>query len=77
VLTQTVDDAALLLQSISGYDLLDATSQQRDDHLSWTTTLPDPKGLKLCVLDQFMNSEGLDPLIRERIEQTISKLESE
>lgn len=41
VLTQTVDDAALLLQSISGYDAQDATSQDRDDHLSWTSNLPD------------------------------------
>jgi aspartyl-tRNA(Asn)/glutamyl-tRNA(Gln) amidotransferase subunit A len=77
VLTKTVDDAALLLQSISGYDALDATSQQRDDHLTWTTSLPDPKGLKICVLDEFMNSDGLDPLIRARIEEAIAKLESQ
>ncbi len=77
VLTKTVDDAVLLLQSISGYDSLDATSQQRDDHLAWTSNLPDPKGLKLCVLDEFMNSDGLDPLIRARVEETIIKLESQ
>ena len=77
VLTKTVDDASLLLQSIAGYDDRDATSQQRDDHLTWTSNLPDPKGLKLCVLDEFMNSDGLDPLIRARVEEIIVKLESQ
>lgn len=76
-MTKTVDDASLLLQSISGYDLLDATSQQRDDHLQWTSNLPDPKGLKICVLDEFMNSDGLDPLIRARVEETITTLQSQ
>lgn len=76
VLTQTVDDAALLLQSISGYDEYDATSHDRKDHLTWTSNLLDAQNLRVCVLNEFMNSEWLDPLIRERIEQTITKLES-
>ena len=77
VLTQTVDDAVLLLQSISGYDTKDATSQDRNDYLTWTSSLPDAKWLKLCVLDEFMNSDGLDPLIRARVEEIIAKLETQ
>gem|GEM_PF-2258977 len=76
-MTKTVDDAALLLQSISGYDPLDATSQQSDDHLTRTSELPNPQTLRLCVLDEFMNSDGLNPLIRARIEQTIGQLEAQ
>ena len=77
VLTQTVDDAVLLLQSISGYDTKDATSQDCNDYLTWTSSLPDAKWLKLCVLDEFMNSDGLDPLIRARVEEIIAKLETQ
>jgi len=54
-LTQTVDDAIILLQSISGYDPQDATSADRDDHLQWTISLPNPKELKICILEEFMS----------------------
>lgn len=76
VMTKSVDDAVMLLQAISGYDTSDATSQDRDDHLTWTTALPEASWLRICVLDEFMNSDGLDPLIRARVEETIAKLES-
>jgi len=72
-LTQTVDDAIILLQSISGYDPQDATSADRDDHLQWTISLPNPKELKICILEEFM-SDWLDKQIRDRMDEVVARL---
>lgn len=72
-LTQTVDDAIILLQSISGYDAQDATSADRDDHLEWTISLPNPHKLKICMLEEFM-SDWLDVQTRDRLDEVIARL---
>lgn len=77
-LTKTVQDAQLLLQAIAGYDDNDAQSQPRnEDMLTRATELEktDVKGLTVGVPTEFF-SEGLDPKVREKVEATISYLES-
>ncbi|MEY3395798.1 MAG: Asp-tRNA(Asn)/Glu-tRNA(Gln) amidotransferase subunit GatA [Verrucomicrobiota bacterium] len=74
--TRTVDDAALLLQSIAGYDPLDSTS----------VDLPVPdysarihegvKGLKLGIPAEYF-TEGIHPGVRENVEKCIQYLENQ
>ncbi len=72
-LTQNVEDAALILQAISGMDPLDSTSLDVPvpDFLSG---LHDGvKGLKLGIPKEYFG-EGIDPGVRKNVEAAIQKL---
>lgn len=74
-LTQNVEDAALLLNAISGHDKADSTSLQHD--------VPDftegldrgVAGMKLGLPKEFFG-EGIDPAVRKSVEASIAKLEA-
>ncbi|HET7615659.1 MAG TPA: Asp-tRNA(Asn)/Glu-tRNA(Gln) amidotransferase subunit GatA [Bacillales bacterium] len=74
-ISQTVEDNAYLLQVIAGHDKMDSTSANVDvpDYLSSLTG--DVKGLKIAVPKEYLG-EGVQPEVKERIEESLEKLES-
>jgi aspartyl-tRNA(Asn)/glutamyl-tRNA(Gln) amidotransferase subunit A len=75
-LTQTVEDAALILQAIAGYDPLDSTCLDVPvpDYLSGLND--GVKGMKLGVPKEYFG-EGIDPGVRKNVEAAIGKLASQ
>ncbi len=76
-ITKTVEDAAIVLNTIAGHDQLDSTSISPSRDLSdYTANLNKPiKGLKVAVPNEFFNT-GLDNEVNNLIQATIAKLES-
>ncbi len=72
--SHTVEDAAILLQAIAGYDKKDSTSLKVDipDYRQSFTT--DLKGLKIGVIKETFG-EGLDDVVADSINQSIKELE--
>ncbi|WP_245596799.1 Asp-tRNA(Asn)/Glu-tRNA(Gln) amidotransferase subunit GatA [Shimazuella kribbensis] len=74
-ITQNVEDAASVLQAISGHDELDSTSVNKEvpDYLSALTG--EIKGLKVAVPREMLG-EGTDPLVKAQIEKAVKQLEA-
>jgi aspartyl-tRNA(Asn)/glutamyl-tRNA(Gln) amidotransferase subunit A len=71
-ITNTIDDSALILEVISGKDEKDSSSSSKMvERYSEKSTL---EKKKIAVLKDCFEKDGLDPEIKERIEQTIEKL---
>jgi aspartyl-tRNA(Asn)/glutamyl-tRNA(Gln) amidotransferase subunit A len=72
-LTQSVEDAALILQAIAGGDPLDSTCLDAPvpDYLSGLND--GVKGLKLGIPKEYFG-EGIDPGVRKNVEAAIQKL---
>lgn len=71
----TVADAALLLNVIAGHDPLDSTSAPGavPDHLA---DLERPvSGLRVGIVKEYRDAEGLDPQVRAAIEAAIAEYE--
>ena len=74
-LTQTAEDAALVLNAIAGFDEKDSTSALRDVP-DYTKTLRDSiKGLKIGIPKEFF-SEGLDSSVEKVITESIKEFEA-
>ena len=74
-LTKTVDDAALLLNAMTGYDASDSTSLA-DDDTDFTADLDaGVKGLKLGVPAEYF-SDSIDPAVKAVFDATAAKLEA-
>ncbi|MBA4837443.1 Asp-tRNA(Asn)/Glu-tRNA(Gln) amidotransferase subunit GatA, partial [Thermoactinomyces intermedius] len=73
-LTKNVEDAAYVLQAISGHDPHDTTSAPVEvpDYLSALTG--EIKGMKVAVAKEMMG-EGIDPSVRETVQKAIDQLE--
>jgi aspartyl-tRNA(Asn)/glutamyl-tRNA(Gln) amidotransferase subunit A len=76
-LTKTVEDAALVLNTIAGHDPMDSTSVEPARELpDYTANLGKPiSGLKVAMPKEFF-SEGLDPEVNNAVQKAIAKLES-
>lgn len=72
-ITTNVDDAALIMDIISGQDALDSTTIERD-HTPYTQLDQDIKGKTVGVIKEYFN-EGLDKGVKSQIKQAINKLE--
>jgi aspartyl-tRNA(Asn)/glutamyl-tRNA(Gln) amidotransferase subunit A len=73
---KTVEDASLLFRGIAGHDPLDATSAKIEYDAELTN--PDLKkvaGLKIGVPEEYF-VDGLDPEVRDSVEQAIKDMES-
>lgn len=69
----TVHDAALALNAIAGRDARDVTSQNiTTDFIA--NLREGVRGMKVGVVLAFMEAEGLDPAVRERVESAIEAL---
>lgn len=73
-LTQTVDDAAIVLDIMAGKDDMDATTIEREaaGYVEGTANL---KGLKIGVVKEYMG-EGLDDGVRESIQKAVDALKT-
>jgi len=74
-MTQTAEDAALILNAIAGFDEKDSTSALRDVP-DYTKSLRDSiKGLKIGIPKEFF-SEGLDNSIEKVITESMKEFEA-
>jgi aspartyl-tRNA(Asn)/glutamyl-tRNA(Gln) amidotransferase subunit A len=71
-LTKTVEDAALVLEVISGKDDLDSTTIDRDQS-SYIDAPVEIKGKKIGVVREYM-AEGLEPGVESVVKDSIEKL---
>jgi aspartyl-tRNA(Asn)/glutamyl-tRNA(Gln) amidotransferase subunit A len=72
-ITKTVDDAAAILEVIAGMDEFDGTLSSQPVE-TYTQKLEAPKALRIAVLDEGLNSEGLDTEIRATMHTRIEQL---
>ena len=72
---RTVEDAAILLQVIAGYDVQDSTSLKVEIPDYTQSLKSDLKGLKLGVITETFG-EGLDEIVAERVREAIAQLKS-
>lgn len=74
--SRTVEDSAILLNAIAGYDSNDSTSLKVDipDYTSYLQ--PElKKGIKVGIITETFG-EGLDPIVAETVKKAIAQLES-
>ncbi|MDB5185873.1 MAG: glutamyl-tRNA(Gln) and/or aspartyl-tRNA(Asn) amidotransferase, subunit [Candidatus Saccharibacteria bacterium] len=71
-ITRNVDDAAIVLDVMSGRDELDSTMIDRNE-LGYANLEGDLAGKKIGVIKEYMG-EGLDPEVKAQIESAIDKL---
>ncbi len=74
-LAQTVEDAAILLGAIAGYDPKDSTSLKVDIPDYRQFLLPDLKGKKVGVIRETFG-EGLDPEVEKAVQAAIDQLKA-
>ncbi|PZV23685.1 MAG: Asp-tRNA(Asn)/Glu-tRNA(Gln) amidotransferase GatCAB subunit A [Snowella sp.] len=72
---RTVEDAAILLQAIAGYDAQDSTSLQVEIPDYTQALKSDLKGFKVGVITETFG-EGLDEIVAERVREAIAQLKS-
>ncbi|MBI4407295.1 MAG: Asp-tRNA(Asn)/Glu-tRNA(Gln) amidotransferase subunit GatA [Candidatus Kerfeldbacteria bacterium] len=71
---KTVEDLALLLEQVAGFDPKDGvTSQQPVEQYSATVNQPVEK-LRIGIVKEYFELEGLDPAIRQLTERVINQL---
>ncbi len=71
-ITKDVEDAAMLLNVITGHDEKDTTSENREK-VDYTKALKnDVKGLKIGIPKEFF-AEGINSEVKEKLEQAIEK----
>jgi len=75
-ITSSVDDAALLLEVLAGFDEHDSTVSERPVP-TYSQTLIPTHCQKIAVLQETLDSKALDPEIREAIEMGIEKLKGD
>jgi aspartyl-tRNA(Asn)/glutamyl-tRNA(Gln) amidotransferase subunit A len=74
-LTKTVEDAAIVLENIAGWDQLDSTSVKRDVPLYSEHLNKSIKGLKVGLPKEYF--EGVNKEISSSIEQAVNVLKSQ
>ena len=72
---RSVEDAAILLQAIAGYDAKDSTSLNVEIPDYTQSLKPDLKGLKIGVITETFG-EGLDPVVAETVQKAIAQLKA-
>jgi len=73
-MTKDVQDCAMVLQTIAGYDRRDSTSVPQAVPDYSRALKPDIKGLRLAVPKEYF-VEGMQPAVAETLRQSITKLE--
>ncbi|MBN8703266.1 MAG: Asp-tRNA(Asn)/Glu-tRNA(Gln) amidotransferase subunit GatA [Bacteroidetes bacterium] len=73
-ITKSVEDAALIMEVISGADEYDSTASQKKVEEYSTHIADDCSKVKVAYLADCLNSSGLNPEIKKRIEDVLAKL---
>ncbi|HZE86931.1 MAG TPA: amidase family protein, partial [Methylomirabilota bacterium] len=72
-ITRTVEDAAIILQTLAGQDPLDATTSPKAVPNFLTNLKKDIKGLKIGISDDYF--EGVDNEVKAEVEKATKQLE--
>lgn len=73
---RSVEDAAWVLNAISGHDPRDCTSQP--NNTDFTAHLQEgASGMRIGVVPAFMEAQGLQPEVKAKVEEAIAKLEAQ
>lgn len=75
-LVKTVEDAAILLSAVSGYDGKDSTSVPMDvpDYTRYLNQ--DIKGMKVGIPTEYSETKGMDPEVLKNVEQAVKVIEA-
>lgn len=73
--TNSLEDAALVTEIMAGSDEFDATASS--EKVAAYSTAETPGKAKIAVIEEYLNSEGIDPEIKAALEQQIESLKSE
>lgn len=74
-LARSVEDAAIALNAITGRDPLDCTSQHIDT--DFTANLAEGvKGMRIGVIPEFMEGEGMDDEVRDKLNEVMNELKN-
>lgn len=74
--SRTVEDAAQLLNTISGHDPLDCTSQSID--VDFAANLKEGvRGMRIGIVPAFMEAKGLSPEVKAKVEEAAAKLQAQ
>ena len=73
-LTNTVEDAALVLEVIAGADDFDSTASSHEVEV-YSKVVADQKPKKIAYIKECLEREGLDPEVKSFIENKIQELE--
>lgn len=74
-ITRSAEDAALLLQLMAGNDERDNTSSQQTV-ADYTQEVLQAEKYKIAYIKEALDSEGLDPEVREAMHQNIARLKA-
>ena len=74
-MTKDVEDAALLLNYISGHDPQDSTSVNRETPDYTRSLLRDVKGLRLGIPREYFALSGIDPEVEKAVREALRILE--
>lgn len=74
-LTSNVTDAAITLNTISGYDPMDSTSIQRATPDYTRALIPDVRGMKIGVVKELFGEGGVEPQVRDTVLEAARVLE--
>lgn len=77
IATRTVKDNAIVLSALAGQDIHDSTSLNVET-TDYTQELDGKikQGLKIGIIDNAMNAQGMDPEVSAAIDEAIKQLES-
>lgn len=73
--TNSVEDAALLLEVMAGKDEFDSTVSSKS--VDKYTEFQEEKNLKIAVIRESYEMDGMDPEIKQQLENTIEQLKQE
>ncbi len=74
-ITKTVEDAAIVMNTIAGHDPLDSTTSSKEGYDYTKSLNKSIKGLKIGVAKEFFK-EGLNPEVASLVEKAITHLQS-
>lgn len=74
-MTKDVEDAALLLNYISGHDPQDSTSVNREVPDYTRSLLRDVKGLRFGIPKEYFSQSGIDPEVQKAVSEAVRILE--
>lgn len=74
-MTQTAEDAAIVMNAMAGFDSKDSTSVNQDVPDYTASLNNDLSGLKVGLPEEYFNNDGLDKEVADAVNETINVLE--
>jgi aspartyl-tRNA(Asn)/glutamyl-tRNA(Gln) amidotransferase subunit A len=76
--SRTVEDTALVMNAIAGYDRCDSTSLDAavPDYTAALNKEPSLKGIRLALPREYFSVEGMEPAVDQSVKEAVTHLES-